>query len=128
MRKISGILTAAVLLLALTGQSSAFCVHNKSDKNMNVNEVSGGSYSKHFSKSPLYSGQDACCHWSNTDCNKSGGKTDPVSFSVYIDAPGTIAGGSRICEDATIPACSDLDITGSNGNYNCVTHGTETCN
>lgn len=116
----SAVLTAAVLIFVFTGQALAFCVHNKSDKPMDFSQTSGNKTFRGFSAT-LNPGQDSCCHWSNKDCNKDGGKSDTVGFSVmYSDA--------FLCKNVKIPACSDLDVTGSNGNYRCIPHGMETCN
>jgi len=117
-----GFLTALAVLI-FAGQTFAFCVHNKtSDARFNVYQSSGGSFWRYF-KATLAPGENGCCHWSNTDCNKDGGKGDTVGFEVII-----WGSENYICKGATIPACSDLDITGSNGNYQCIAHGMETCN
>ena len=119
------ILTAAVLLFAFAGRAGAFCVHNYSDKTAIFIQVSGGKTFREF-KATVTPGQDSCCHWSNTDCNKDGGKMDTLGFDVgYEIGAGTFW---SICRAVKIPACSDLDVTGSNGKYQCVAHGMETCN
>lgn len=121
--KWSGVFLVVALLFVFAGEGWAFCVHNKSDRPMRVAENIGAKAFKEF-KADLSPGQDACCHWSNKDCNKDGGKGDTVGFSVYynFNEPTTV------CKDVKIPACSDLDIVGSNGNYRCIPHGLETCN
>lgn len=120
------VLTAVVVVwLAFAGQAGAYCIHNKSDVKIHVTQMENVSFWKPF-YADINPGEQACCHWSTKDCNKSGGKTDSVSFNVdyFIDRD-TL---HRVCEYVKIPACSDLDITGTNGNYRCVAHGTETCN
>jgi hypothetical protein len=125
MRKELGVFTAAVLLCAYAGQAGAFCVHNKSDINVNVDQSAGGSFWKGFS-AVLAPGEDACCHWSNTDCNKSGEKFSVVKFNASI---GFSKSGQYICSDVAIPACSDMGITGTAlHTYTCIAHGAETCN
>jgi hypothetical protein len=124
MMKWSGVFTAAVLLFAFTGEAGAFCVHNYSDKTAQFVQSSGGKAFREF-KATLTPGQDSCCHWSNTDCNKDGGKMDTLGFDVGYEMASTFY---KICFGVKIPACSDLDVTGSNGNYRCVAHGMETCN
>jgi len=119
-----GIFIAAVLIFAFAGQAGAFCVHNKSDQKMYTKQTANQSFWKGF-QATLEPGTDSCCNWANTDCNKSGGKTDLVSFRVQFNNDA----GAIICRDMKIPACSDLDvIKDGSGNYICVAHGVETCN
>jgi len=130
MKKITkglGVLTTTILMLAFTGQAGAFCVHNKSDRTMIFEQSSGGKTAKSYS-GRLNLGEDGCCHWSNTDCNKSGDKDASLGFNVGYYGMGGAVIPSYVCKGEKIPACSDLDVTGSNGNYQCVAHGMETCN
>jgi hypothetical protein len=121
MMKWSGVFTAAVLLFAFAGEAGAFCVHNKSSLKIGVDQSSGGSFWTPFSVD-LDPGKDRCCHWSNTDCNKSGEKFHEVKFNVKV-------GYNYVCSDVAIPACSDMDITGTESwNIKCVAYGRETCN
>jgi len=122
--KAAYILMTAVLLFAFAGQAGAFCVHNKSDRTAQFIQVSGGKTFREF-KATVTPGQDSCCNWSNTDCNKDGGKMDTLGFDVGYEMGETFW---SICRAVKIPACSDLDVTGSNGTYRCVAHGMETCN
>ena len=127
MTKGLGLLTVVVLLFAFTGQADAFCVYNRSDKTMTFDQTSGGKVFSDF-RATVDPGQKSCCHWSEKDCNKSGGKTDMVGFNVYYrQAPDPLP-PTYVCEGVTIPACSALEVTGSYGNYKCVTHGMEICN
>ena len=128
MKKITkglGVLTTTILMLAFTGQAGAFCVHNKSDITMTFNQSSGGKTFKSYA-GRLDPGGDGCCHWSNTDCNSSGNKDASLGFDVGHMGAAYIT--TYVCKGVKIPACSDLDVTGSKGNYQCVTHGMETCN
>ncbi len=118
-RKILGLLAVVIILFAFAGQAGAFCVHNYSDTAAWFVEVSGGDFNK-----TLRPNESACCHWSNEGCNP-GDKYSPLGFSVSITTGG--GGGFYVCDNVKIPACSDLDLTGSGGNYRCVAHGTETC-
>jgi len=122
MTKVFGFVTAAAILFAFAGEAGAFCVHNKSSCKMLVDQSSGGSFWRRF-KAHLAPGEDACCNWANTDCNKSGEKFHEVKFNV------SVGGEAIVCPDVVIPACSDMDITGTDcGNIKCVAHGRETCN
>jgi len=119
--KWSGIFTPLLLLFAFTGEAGAFCVHNRSNFTMSVVQSSGGGFWGRF-EVELAPGKDACCHWSNTDCNKSGEKFHEVKFNVS-------AAYMYVCTDVAIPACSDMDITGTEYHtYKCIAHGRETCN
>ena len=121
MTKVFGFVTAAVILFAFAGEAGAFCVHNKSSRQIRVDQVSGGSFWKPFAVD-LAPGEDACCNWANTDCNKSGEKFHEVKFNVR-------AAYMYVCTDVAIPACSDMDITGTEYHtYKCIAHGAETCN
>ena len=79
------VLTVIVLMLAFAGQASAFCVTNKSDVKMYVQQNSlNASFwvYKRFS-ARLAPGERACCNWQNTDCNKTDNPAAEVSFKVY---------------------------------------------
>lgn len=111
--------SAAVLAFAFTGHAGAYCVHNQSDTTMHVDQSKNGSFWKRFNVK-LDPGQQACCSWTSKDCNKSGGQTDAVGFSVYHSEFNYIDCG------ATIPANGDMCISGTPGNYRCVPNST-TC-
>ena len=108
-----GVLTAAVLLLAFTGQAGAFCVHNKSDRTVLVKQTSGGKWLKSF-KAILSSGEKACCNWQNKDCNKDGEAGAAIGFNVSRGDPAL-----AFCKHAEIRADGDLSICGNRGNFSC---------
>jgi hypothetical protein len=122
MMKWSGVFLVVVMLFVFAGEVGAFCVHNKSSCQIHVDQSWGGSFWRRFAVD-LAPGEDACCNWANTDCNQSGEKFHEVKFNVRHTSE------SFVCTDVVIPACSDMDITGTDcGNIKCVAHGRETCN
>ena len=124
MRKSLCVLTAVAAVLAFAGQSAAFCVHNYTDRDMAFSQSSGEVLGKGY-RNTLSPGETGCCNWGNKDCNKKGHKDSAVGFTV---SHGTYPTGRDVCINKKIPACSDLDVTGSKGIYQCVPHGMETCN
>ncbi len=126
--KVLGVLTAVAVVIGFAVQAGAFCVHNYADTKMNFVETTGGSTFGRFA-STVDPGQSACCNWADSGCNTSGNKTASLTFQVQWNYDLTSGGWLRTaCSGVTIPACSDLDVTGTSGNYQCVAHGTETCN
>ena len=108
------VLTAAIVLLAFTGQASAFCVTNKSDTKMYVKQTTLNSTiwdSKRF-EANLAPGESSCCNWQTKDCNKSGDPAAQVSFNVYY-----VTSNYYVCTSYEIPANGDLYITGTNNRY-----------
>lgn len=115
----STVLTAAVLAYAIAGPAGAYCVHNKADLEFYVTQTSNGSFWKPFS-AKLQPGENACCSWTEKDCNKSGGQTDRVGFTASTGGHVIYyPGGGYACQDYQIPANGDLYVKGSGGHYSC---------
>ncbi|WP_426751553.1 discoidin domain-containing protein [Myxococcus sp. Y35] len=57
---------AVALSLLVPGAASAFCLYNSINASADV-KVLGGDFSSNVS-----AGANACCHWSNKDCNPAG--------------------------------------------------------
>ncbi len=119
MMKVSGGLMAAVMVFAFAGQARAYCVHNETDRQMTASQVLNcGPSTWQCFKQDIDAGQQKCCNWSTSDCNESGGQTDPVGFDVYYK-PHWYSSSVGLCHNYQIPANGDLYIKGSNGNYSC---------
>lgn len=110
---IAGLILAGFAVFLTVEGAEAFCVHNDSDRDMRAQQVSNGSVWRAFN-AKIDPGDQACCPWTEKDCNKSGGKTDPVGLNVF-KSPSL----DQVCMDYTIPANGDLYINGKSGNYSC---------
>ena len=118
------VLVLAVLAVFLTTEGAeAFCVYNKTDKKMRV-EQTGGHGARFYSKfvAELLPGESACCNWQNEDCNKEGKKDSIVRFEVFYHTEGFFPGREHVCRDYPIQAAGALTVEGSSGNYRCVRH------
>jgi hypothetical protein len=112
------VLAALAVFLAAEG-AEAFCVYNKTDYPIQVHQVSGHKTGKGFTKLSLQSGDSACCHWSNKDCNKKGKKDSIVKFDArYYD--GVREHGQ--CDDFPIKAGGWLTVRGTYPHYTCEAH------
>ncbi len=117
-KKVLIVLMAFFLIGALN--LHAFCVHNKTDKKIRANEISGGLLFKNFQEDIL-AGQTKCCNWKNRGCNVSGHRDKIVKFDIYYKVlrGGVVMDTEYICVNFGIKAGGDLVIKGKNGNYKC---------
>ncbi|OPY72590.1 MAG: hypothetical protein A4E64_02848 [Syntrophorhabdus sp. PtaU1.Bin058] len=115
---IFAVLVLIILPAFLTVDSAgAFCVYNKTDTKIYVHQTGGqktGFLDRGF-EAELNPGDNGCCNWQDTDCNKSGDREGIVTFNV---GPYTW----WICENFPIKAGGWLTVEGSAGNYKCVAH------
>ena len=103
--------------LAVEG-AEAFCVYNKTDTQITVRQTSGHKKTHGFSGT-IDPGDNKCCNWQNSDCNKEGKKDSTVRFDVYYYVP--FENKYRkvySCEDFPIKAGGWLTIE----NGKCVAH------
>ena len=105
--RITGMLVV-LPLLGLASQACAYCVTNKTDRTVHVQQVTNDAGSAF--KEWLDPGSQKCCNWKTHDCNKSKGKTDPVGFDAYVVEKAGLFTETRLylCQDYRIPANGDL--------------------
>jgi hypothetical protein len=101
--------------LAVEG-AEAFCIYNKADISIIVDQTSGGDFRK-----PISMGDSECCNWQNKSCNEGGKKDSIVKFNVTDMNKGVFFTGG-ICKDFPIKAGGWLTVRGSGGNYTCEAH------
>ena len=94
---------AGVTAFVAVEGAEAFCVYNKIDKVVKVDQVSGHKAGYGFSKK-ISPDDNACCYWENSDCNKEGNKDSRVSFDVFIEQREVYKADERICADFWIEA------------------------
>jgi len=92
----AGLVFAALMVFLAAEGAEAFCVYDKTDKVVRVEQVSGHKAGYGFSVK-ISPDDKQCCHWSNTDCNKEGNKDSRVSFDVFIEHRELYKGDERIC-------------------------------
>jgi hypothetical protein len=80
--------------------AEAFCVYNKIDKVVKVDQVGGHKAGYGFSDK-ISPDDNKCCNWKNTDCNKEGKRDSRVYFDVYTD---DVVVDNRICGNFWIEA------------------------
>ena len=113
--------------LAVEG-AEAFCVYNKTDRVVRVEQVSGQKAGKGFSVK-ISPDDKRCCNWQTPDCNKEGKRDSKVSFDVYTEQ--TTIGivnqpQARICADFGIEAGGWMTVVKKNDSrgdyYTCEGH------
>ena len=102
------------LLLAPAGPANAFCIYNRSDKEVKVEEVGGGSFWRQF-HDKIKAGDHACCNWKNKDCNKHGKRDSVLRFNVSY-------GGDDVCQEVEVEAGGWMDIKRSGNIFICTVH------
>ena len=115
---IAGLVFASLMVFLMVEGAEAFCVYNKTDTVIHVDQM-GGRERTHGFSSKIKQGEKACCNWQNSDCNKEGKKDSIVRVNVYY------FGSFRnkdICYNFPIKAGGWLTVEGSNTNYKCVAH------
>jgi len=120
-KKVNSIFTGLVfavfaVFLAAEG-AEAFCVYNGTDTEIHFEQTSGGNFYQHISSG----GERKCCDWTDTTCNKEGGRQGIVKFDVsYIKFGGDTI---YIWKDYKIRAKGYLKVIvseeGDKGNYKC---------
>ncbi len=126
-KKLLLIFMGAIVSFAFSVNTSyAFCVYNKTDKIIYVDESSGGRNSSvSFASGVLQPGEKKCCNWKNKDCNVKGKRDSLVGFDVeYVDgtpAPSPFRPKTySICKNFKIKAGGALVVSGKNKNYRCI--------
>ena len=107
------------VFLAVEG-AEAFCIYNNTDAQISVEQTSGHKKTHGF-VGRINPGDNKCCNWQNSDCNKEGKKDSTVRFGVSYK----FAGGELpqiICKDFPIKAGGWLTVEGSDVKYKCVAH------
>ncbi len=105
-----------VLLLAPAAPASAFCIYNKSDLKVRVDQISGGKFGHSFTRY-IDPGGRACCNWKNKDCNKNGHKDSEVGFGVTSpDIQG------QYCLGVKVKAGGWMDIHKDGHHLRCTAH------
>ena len=126
-KKVNSVFMALVFVVLaaflVVGGAEAFCVYNKTDKKIGVQERSGHK-SSHGFYSDIDPGDNKCCNWQNSDCNKEGKMDSIVRFEViiYIGPMLIPPYVKEICKDFPIKAGGALTVEGSEGNYKCEAH------
>ena len=100
--------------------AEAFCVYNRTDTKIWVEQTGGGKPFKLFS-AKLDPGTHGCCHWENKDCNNEGKRDSIVEFGVTWSAG--LFGNPSICHGFPIKAGGYVLVKGAKGVYNCEGHG-----
>jgi hypothetical protein len=116
----AGLVSMVLSVFLVIGSAEAFCVYNKTDKKIGVQERSGHK-SSHGFYGDIDPGDNKCCNWQNSDCNEEGKMDSIVRFEVIIYlAPVRIPPYVKeICKDFPIKAGGALTVEGSEGNYKC---------
>jgi len=106
-KKVSLVFTGLVFVVLSTflvvEGAEAFCVYNKTDKVVRVEQVGGHKAGYGFSVK-ISPDDNKCCHWSTSDCNKEGNQDSRVSFDVFIEHREPYKTDERICADFWIEA------------------------
>ena len=121
---LAGLVLAGLGVFLMVEGAEAFCVYNKTDKQITVIQTSGHKKTHGFSLI-INRGDSECCNWKNSDCNKEGKKDSIVKFNVFyqeVRPPDRKIYDMDICEDFPIKAGGWLTVEGSGGNYKCVAH------
>jgi hypothetical protein len=113
------VLAAATVFLAAEG-AEAFCVYNKTDKKIIVNQIEGQKNNRVRFYNEINSGDNKCCHWSNKDCNRKGKKDSTLKFTVTVIKDSWHA--PHVCQNFAIKAGGWLTVRGTDGHYNCEAH------
>ncbi|MBM4276681.1 MAG: hypothetical protein FJ130_02225 [Deltaproteobacteria bacterium] len=108
MKKKLNLVFAAMVLALLSAfmaveGAEAFCVYNRTDKVVRVEQVSGHKAGYGFSNK-ISPDDNKCCNWQTSDCNKEGNKDSRVSFDVFTEQREAYKADERICADFWIEA------------------------
>ena len=115
----AGLVFAALALFLAVEGAEAFCVYNNMDGVIEVEQTSGHKKTHGFSGT-IDPGDNKCCNWQNSDCNKKGKKDSTVRFDVSYSsgAAGIRSAPIFLCEDFPIKAGGWLTVE----NGKCVAH------
>ncbi len=92
---------------------NAYCIQNTTDTQIIVHQGNGIIELKNSLKIELRPGENFCCKWKDSKCNKSMEPDALVRFNV--DSTTT-----RICRGVEVRADGVLVVSGKNGKYQCL--------
>ncbi len=120
-KQVYGGVFGCVVFGLMVADVHAFCIYNKTDVDIFVEQVSGGSFFKGMSvKIPV--NEYKCCNWQNHDCNTSGKRDGIVAFDVFYMKFSLYSDFKAICKNFHIQAGGWITVEGSNEHHRFVRH------